>query len=113
MASPTGKLIGYGGLRSFEETPELVYLLAKPYWGIGLATEMARAALSFGFVENRFERIIAMAKIANSASQHIMKKVGMSFEKYANIFQMEVACYSLSRDTYLSELDRHRDSLAA
>jgi len=39
----TGKLIGYGGLRNAEGTPELVYLLARPYWGYGLATEMAGA----------------------------------------------------------------------
>jgi RimJ/RimL family protein N-acetyltransferase len=110
---PTGKLIGYGGLRSFHETPELVYLLAKPYWGIGLATEMAQAALRYGFIEHQFERIIAMAKVANFASQRVMEKLGMSFEKYSTIFQMEVACYSLSRDAYLSEPNPHRDSLAA
>ena len=110
---PTGKLIGYGGLRSFQDTPELVYLLAKPYWGIGLATEMARASLRFGFVEQRFERIVAMTKVANHASQHVLKKVGMSFEKHATIFEMDVTCYTLSRAAYLAETNLQQDSLAA
>ena len=109
----TGKLIGYGGLRSFQETPELVYLLAKPYWGIGLATEMARAALRYGFVEQQFKQIVAMTKLANHASQRVLKKVGMSFEKYATIFEMDVACYALSRDVYLAKTNPQQDSLAA
>jgi ribosomal-protein-alanine N-acetyltransferase len=110
---PTGKLIGYGGLRLFQETPELVYLLAKPYWGIGLATELAHAALRYGFEEQQFERIIAMAKIANVASQRVMEKIGMYFEKTATIFEMEVACYSKPRDAHLAETNPTQDSLAA
>jgi RimJ/RimL family protein N-acetyltransferase len=109
----TGQLIGYGGLRSFQETPELVYLLSKPYWGIGLATEMAQAALRYGFDEQQFERIVAMAKVANLASQRVLEKIGMSFEKTATIFEMEVACYSVSSDEYLSGMNPHQDSLAA
>src|SRR4051812_22672757 len=38
-----GRLIGYGGLRSYAGDAELVYLLDYSYWGRGLATEMARA----------------------------------------------------------------------
>jgi RimJ/RimL family protein N-acetyltransferase len=109
----TGKLIGYGGLRCFQETPELVYLLAKPYWGIGLATEMAQAALRYGFEAQQFERILGMAKVANIASQRVLEKIGMSFEKTATICEMEVACYSISRDAYLSETNPSQDSLAA
>src|SRR4051812_45981791 len=52
---PTQKLIGYCGLRSYHGTPELVYLLSKPYWGAGLATEMARASLKYGFEDKQFE----------------------------------------------------------
>ncbi|MDT4966750.1 MAG: hypothetical protein QOJ64_1487 [Acidobacteriota bacterium] len=99
---PTGKLIGYGGLRSFQGTPELVYLLDKPYWGLGLATEMAEASLEHGFEERGFERIVAMTKLANLASQRVMNKIGMSLEKRATICNMEVVCYSISRAEYRS-----------
>jgi RimJ/RimL family protein N-acetyltransferase len=98
----TRDLLGYAGLRSFHGEPELVYLLKKSHWGMGLATEMARACLKFGFGELRFERIIAMAKTANVASHRVMAKAGMCFERAASIYGMEVVCYALSRPAYLS-----------
>ena len=96
----TGKLIGYGGLRNFHGTPELVYLLDKPFWGKGLATEMASGCLKYGFDERRFERIVGVVKSANAASQRVMEKIGMSYEKRASLYGMDVVCYTLSRDIY-------------
>ena len=98
----TGKLIGYSGLRSFNGTPELVYLLDKPYWGLGLATEMAQASLKYGFEELGFERIIALSKLANVASHHVLEKIGMVYEKTTTIFEMDVVHYSITREMYLS-----------
>jgi RimJ/RimL family protein N-acetyltransferase len=102
MFKGTRELIGYGGLRCFHGTPELVYLLAKPYWGIGLATEIATTSLKYGFDEQRFERIIAMASLGNTASHRVMKKVGMSFEKNDYIYGMEIVHYSISSAAYVS-----------
>jgi RimJ/RimL family protein N-acetyltransferase len=99
----TRELIGYGGLRSFHGTPELVYLLAKSYWGRGLATEIARASLNYGFCELQFERIVGMANTANTASRRVMEKVGMTFEKTAHLYDMDIVCYDISSATYLSE----------
>lgn len=104
----TSELIGYGGLRSFHDTPELVYLLAQRYWGAGLATEIARASLKFGFRELGFERIVAMARRANRASQRVMEKVGMSFEKTARIYDMNISCYAITRAAYFSGLGKKR-----
>jgi RimJ/RimL family protein N-acetyltransferase len=98
----TRALIGYGGLRNFHNTPELVYLLAKRFWGKGLATELASAALKYGFEELGFERIVAMARLANTASQRVLEKVRMSFEKMARISDMEIVCYSITSADYLS-----------
>lgn len=100
---PTGGLIGYGGLRSFHGEPELVYLLGRPYWRRGLATEMALASLKFGFEGLRFERIIAMAKTQNVRSHRVLEKSGMRFERAANIYGMDVVCYGLARGLYLTE----------
>src|SRR4051812_10194079 len=98
----TRELVGYGGLRNFHGEPELVYLLKKSHWRRGLATEMARVCLKFGFEELRFERIIAMAKTANVASHRVMEKAGMCFERAASIYGMDIVCYALSRPAYLS-----------
>ncbi len=103
----TGGLIGYSGLRSFHGEPELVYLLGRPYWRRGLATEMARACLKFGFEELEFGRIIAMAKTQNVRSHRVLEKAGLSFERAANIYGMDVVCYGLSRNDYQSAQASH------
>lgn len=99
---PAGGLIGYGGLRSFHGEPELVYLLGRPHWRRGLATEMALACLKFGFEELEFGRIIAMAMTQNVRSHRVLEKAGLSFERADTIYGMDVLRYGLARDAYLS-----------
>src|SRR5215470_2088658 len=96
----TGAFIGFGGLRSLLGTPEVVYHLTKQHWGKGLATELARAALRFGFEDRGFARIVAIAKPANAASIHVMEKLGMQFEKHASYYDIDVVQYSISRDAF-------------
>lgn len=96
----TGRLIGYGGLRMLIDTPEVVYHLAKAYWGLGLATEVARASLRYGFEEHGFGRVVAVAMPGNGASIHVMEKLGMAYEGRANYFGIDVVQYSVSREGY-------------
>ena len=98
----TGKLIGYGGLRNLYGTPELVYLLAKPYWGVGLATEVAKACLNWGFEERHFERIVAITRPEHAASRRVMEKVGMVYESDETYHEIKVVLYAISRSTYQS-----------
>lgn len=99
----TQKLIGYGGLRCFDGTPELVYLLARPYWGCGFATELARGCLEYGFMHHGFERIIALTRPDNLASRHVMEKIGLNYERNDKFFDIDVVLYALTRDEYLSQ----------
>lgn len=94
------EFIGFGGLRSLFGTPEVVYHFAKAHWGKGLATELARAALRFGFEERGFERIVAITKPLNKASIHVMEKVGMQFEKNTSYYDIEVVQYQITRDQF-------------
>jgi RimJ/RimL family protein N-acetyltransferase len=96
----TEKFIGMGGLRTLIDTPEVVYHLAKSRWGLGLATEMAHASLRYGFEEHGFERIVAVAKPENTASIHVMEKVGMRYQKHETYYGIEVVQYMISRDDY-------------
>ncbi len=100
IGKDTQKLIGYGGLRMLFETPEIVYHLAKEYWRRGLATEMARAVLRYGFEEHDFERIVAIAMPENKASIRVMEKIGMSYEGTANYYNIDVVQYAISRPQY-------------
>jgi ribosomal-protein-alanine N-acetyltransferase len=91
----TQSFAGFGGLRSLMETPEVVYHFAKRHWGRGLATELARASLRYGFEEHRFNRIVAVAKPGNAASIHVMEKVGMRFDKLTNYYDINVVQYDI------------------
>jgi ribosomal-protein-alanine N-acetyltransferase len=95
-----GGFIGFGGLRSLFGTPEVVYHLTKDNWGKGFATELARAALRFGFEGRGFDRIVAITKPPNLASIHVMEKLGMQFEKHARYYDLDVVQYSIARDAF-------------
>lgn len=98
----TNEFLGYGGLRSLFGMPEVVYHFAKRHWGKGLATEMARAALNFGFNVKGFDRVVAVAKPGNTASVHVMEKIGMHFEKRTSYYDIEVIQYAINRDEFTS-----------
>jgi len=96
------QLIGCCGLRFLENTPEieLGYMLAKPYWGRGLATEGAKASLKYGFEELKLERIVALAYPQNIASRRVMEKLGMKYEKDVLDNNRNLAYYAISREAY-------------
>jgi RimJ/RimL family protein N-acetyltransferase len=75
-----GRFIGRAGFSFFEESGhfELGYCLAPEEWGKGYATEIA-SALSEWFFEHRPERkFLAFAHADNSASIHVLRKIGMT-----------------------------------
>jgi RimJ/RimL family protein N-acetyltransferase len=93
----TNEFAGFGGLRSLFGTPEVVYHLAPAYWGKGLATELARASLRFGFEDRGFDRIVAITKPLNAASIHVMEKLGMHYEMHTNYYDIDVVQYGIAR----------------
>jgi ribosomal-protein-alanine N-acetyltransferase len=96
----TETFIGFGGLRSLVGTPEVVYHLASAYWGRGLATELGKASLRFGFETHQFERIVAVAKPENASSIHVMEKLGMQFEMHTSYYNIEVVQYGILRENF-------------
>ncbi len=96
----TREFIGFGGLRSLFDTPEVVYHFSKANWGKGLATELARASLRFGFEDRGLDRIVAVAKPENSASIHVMQKLGMRFEMKTIYYNIEVVQYEITRNEF-------------
>jgi RimJ/RimL family protein N-acetyltransferase len=96
----TREFVGYGGLRSLFGIPEVVYHLATLHWGKGLATELGRASLRYGFETHRFARIVAIAKPENAASIHVMEKLGMRHEKDANYYGIDVVQYAIARQEF-------------
>ncbi len=58
----------------------LGYVLARPYWGRGIATEAAAAVLDYSFFKAGFHRIAAIHNPDNLASGAVMRKLGMQRE---------------------------------
>ncbi len=81
----TGRVIGHCGLLNKEVDGiteiELVYVLAKPSWGHGFATEIASALRDHAFTAMDLPRLISLIDPENAASERVAKKVGMRFEK--------------------------------
>ena len=81
-----GRLIGHGGLNyvpEFAET-EVLWALHPDAWGQGYATEMARAALDYGFDTLGLELIFAITLPDNRASQAVMKRLGLTYRAGSN-----------------------------
>ncbi len=91
-----------------EKTPEVevAYLLAKEYWNQGLATEAARAAISYGCDGLKLKRIVAIARPENVGSYRVMEKVGMKYERDAHYYNVDVVYYALECDQFKREGDR-------
>jgi RimJ/RimL family protein N-acetyltransferase len=93
----SGRLIGQCGLNNLKEAPEVevLYLLDRPFWGRGLATEGARAALDVGFDQLGLQRIVGLTVPENLASQRVLQKAGLHYEKDATFFGMQVRYFAL------------------
>ena len=76
-----GTFVGWFHLRPEQGAPldevELGYRLRRAAWGKGYATEGCRALVHKGFVDLGVRVVWAATMTANTASQKVMKKVGM------------------------------------
>jgi RimJ/RimL family protein N-acetyltransferase len=78
-----GQLIGHCGLNyvpEFERT-EVLWALHPDAWGKGYATEVARAAVAYGFETLRLDLIFAITLPDNHASQAVMKRLGLGYRR--------------------------------
>ncbi|OLB28682.1 MAG: hypothetical protein AUH13_18710 [Acidobacteria bacterium 13_2_20CM_58_27] len=83
LVKPTEEMIGFCGVGFWgdELEAEIGWWLARRYWGRGLATEAARVALRDAFERAAgLDRIVSIARPANTASVRIMEKLGLKAE---------------------------------
>ncbi len=65
---------------SFTPAVEVGWRLARPYWGRGLASEGARAALAYGFEDAGLAEIVSFTAVLNERSWRVMERIGMTRE---------------------------------
>ncbi len=96
------RLIGYCGIAieliDGQLETELGYRLSEKYWGKGLATEAAQAALQYGLDRLKLPYIIAVVEPANYASIRVIEKLGMKYCKQTYFQGFQVNVYRMSAD---------------
>lgn len=99
----SGEIIGHCGLQFIHITPEVevTYGLAKRYWRQGIASEIGRACLRYGFEELSLDRIYALADPGNIGSHGVMQRIGMTYDKTEyykdDLYEGDLIYYVISR----------------
>ena len=97
---PNNQFIGRCGVKPLDDKCselEMAYLLAKEYWGIGLATEAAIAMRNYGFEKLGCDRLIALIDHDNMASQKVASKTGLTYEQDVLMDGENVRVYAIYR----------------
>ncbi|HSJ54329.1 MAG TPA: GNAT family N-acetyltransferase [Anaerolineae bacterium] len=86
------EIIGWAGLQYLPELDEteVGFLLDRPCWGKGYATEAALASLRFGFKHFPLDHIIALVHPDNLASRHVIDKCGLTYVETISLWGMEL-----------------------
>jgi RimJ/RimL family protein N-acetyltransferase len=112
------RLVGGVGLRPDGEELELGYWIARPHWGLGFATEAARAVVSLARHSLKQQRLVSGHFIDNPASGNVLKKLG--FRPTGEIVAREsrargtpVACKLYALEFEADERARMPEMLAA
>lgn len=85
----SGAFVGWSGLkyemnlRAGMRYYDIGYRLLRKYWGQGIASETAAAALRYGFETLQYPEICAAAQVANIGSNRVLQKIGLQcFEQF-------------------------------
>ncbi len=100
----THQLIGRIGLQFPEGFPdiEVGWLLGKPNWGKGYATEGAIATIQYGFRELERDNFISMIHPANIASIRLAERLGEVHEGKIELFGHKLLLYRIYRSNFIA-----------
>jgi ribosomal-protein-alanine N-acetyltransferase len=109
----SGKFLGWCGLWRLEETGEIEvgYAIRKEFWRRGYAAEAAEAFLKYGFEALNLNKIVAVARPENKASQRVMEKLGMRYDYTGEFYGLNLVHYTITREEFL--MQRNQRKLAA
>lgn len=97
LADADGRLIGRAGFGGTEEQRGISYLIARPLWGQGIATEVASALVEWHLAHAPDARLRALVVIGNDASARVLEKVG--FHETGTEAYEGVLCWSFTYPT--------------
>ena len=96
-----GTFVGRAGCSTNDDVGgvDLGYTFARPYWGMGLASEAARGVVDWMWAHTDLPSIGAFAVIENWPSRRVLEKIGMVFERETESHGDLCAFYRLNRPT--------------
>jgi RimJ/RimL family protein N-acetyltransferase len=97
--------LGWCGLIPLEDSGliEIGYRYLRAAWGQGVATEAGHAVLRHGFEVLGFDPIVAVARLENRASRHVLEKLGLRYQGLRFHYGLDLAFYSLERNARPAE----------
>jgi ribosomal-protein-alanine N-acetyltransferase len=107
--APQTGMIGFGGYWPFNVPPrlEILFGFAPVHWGRGLATELVRALVRYGFEELGLEHVDASADAPNTASLRVMEKAGMERGQKTEIGGRSTVHFTLPRAAFQPGKERY------
>ncbi len=111
------RLVGGCGLGEHDEGTELGYWIAQPYWGLGYATEAARAVLGIARALGH-RKMIARHFLDNPASGRVLRKLGFRSTGRTEIVQSQgrgeaAPCAAYERELSEDDSDGIADMMPA
>jgi len=94
------ELIGMVEIRIHEFKADVGYVLSRPFWGRGLATEALRPIVRWALAQESIYRVWALCDVENGASARVLEKVGMQREGILRQNIMHPNISSKPRDSY-------------
>lgn len=100
------EFLGWCGLKYHpeENITEVGFRFYRKYWGMGYATEAARAAVEYGFSNRKILRIYAHAHIDNKASLRVIDKLGMEYQGEITYGELPAKLFKLDNPYYRREM---------
>lgn len=100
--SAANRLVGFCGVREFEEQEqlELLYGMFPEFWGGGIITEAAQAVLRHGFENCAIPRVVAATDTPNQPSVRVMQRLGMVFQCRREWHGLDTVFYELDTDAF-------------
>ena len=79
---------------------EIGWTLRQAYWGRGLATEGAKAAMHYASEELQQSHVISLISPDNTASKRVAEKLGEKLQGTTELFGSEAVIYGISREDW-------------
>ena len=98
----TGEFMGWYILKHLLDTGEVEvgFRIKKKFWGQGFSTEAGKALLKHGVETVGLERIVAIVRPDNFASQAVIKKLGLKEEGKGVYHDIECLYFGLDRKDF-------------